>query len=251
MDHRLDRGANELRGVVDDVVGDTVRHILLQLLHGLADIVGDLDRIGARRLEDRNCHCGLVVQQRAQCIVGGAEFDTGDVAQPRHLAIVAVLDDDLAEFLFGLQAPLRIDRELQVEARLIGRTAHLPRCCLHVLRADLTHDIARRQAALGDLLRIEPDAHGVVARAEQLHLTDAFDAREAVLDVEHRVVAQIGHVIAVVRRQQMHDHGEVWRALDRRHAQRAHFRRQARLGLRDAVLHQLLRLVGIGAKAER
>ena len=43
---------------------------------------------------------------------------------------------------------------------------------------------------------------------------------------------------------------EVGRALDRGDAEAAHLLRQPRLRLRDAVLHQLLRLVGIGAELE-
>jgi hypothetical protein len=43
--------------------------------------------------------------------------------------------------------------------------------------ADRGDDVVGGQAALGDLLRVEPDAHGVVARAEQLHVADALDLR--------------------------------------------------------------------------
>jgi hypothetical protein len=104
---------------------------------------------------------------------------------------------------------------------------------------------------LGDLARIEPDAHRVVARAEDQDLPHAIDARQAILHVEERVVAQVRHVVALVRRDEVHDHREVRRALHRREAQAPHFLGQPRLGLRDAVLHLLLRLVGIGAELER
>jgi hypothetical protein len=103
---------------------------------------------------------------------------------------------------------------------------------------------------LRHLLRVQPGAHGIVAAAEDLHLAHALDARQAVLDVEHGVVAQIVDVIAAVGRDQVHDHGQVGRALDRGDAQAAHFLGQARLGLGDAVLHQLLGLVGVGAQAK-
>ncbi len=52
---------------------------------------------------------------------------------------------------------------------------------------------------LGDFLRVEPDAHGIVPGAEQANFTHSLDARQAIFDVEHRVVAQVGHVIAVIR----------------------------------------------------
>jgi hypothetical protein len=40
--------------------------------------------------------------------------------------------------------------------------------------ADRGDDVAGREPALRDLLRVEPDAHRVVARAEQLHVADAL-----------------------------------------------------------------------------
>src|SRR4030088_410099 len=49
--HRLDRGAYELGGVIDDLEVHTLGHVLLQLGHGRTDIVGDRDRVRARRLE--------------------------------------------------------------------------------------------------------------------------------------------------------------------------------------------------------
>jgi secreted trypsin-like serine protease len=63
-------------------------------------------------------------------------------------------------------------------------------------------------------------AHRIVAGAEELDLSDAVDPGEPVLDVEHRVVAQIGHVVAAVRRGEMHHHRQVGRALDRGDAER-------------------------------
>ena len=104
----------------------------------------------------------------------------GDVAQPRDFAVGAGLDDDLAELLLGLQPSLRIDGELQIEPDLARRCADHAGCRLHVLRPDFAHHVGCRKAALGDLLRIQPDAHRIVAGAEQLHLTDAFDARQPI-----------------------------------------------------------------------
>ena len=121
---------------------------------------------------------------------------------------------------------------------------------LDVLLADGIGDVAGGKAMLGRLLRIDPDAHRIIARTEDLHLADAIDARQAVLDVKHAVVAQIGDVVAVVRRDQVDDHHQVGRTLDRGNADVLDLFRQARLGLRNAVLNQLLRLVRVGAELE-
>ena len=87
------------------------------------------------------------------------------------------------------------------------------------------------------LLRIQPDAHGVVAGAEELHLPGARNAPEHVLDLQPGVVAQVDHVIAVVRRDQVHHHGDVGGALDRGDPLLADLFGQAGQRLADPVLH--------------
>ncbi len=250
MHDGLDRRAHELGRVVDDLVLDALGHRFLQFLHLGSHAIGDRDRVGAWRREDRDGDGILVVQQGAQRVVGRTELDARDIAQARHRPTLGGLDDDVAEFLDRLQAPLGVHRKLDVDALESGRGTHDARGGLHVLLADGRDDVVGRHAMLGDPLRIQPDAHRIVARAEQLHVADALHAGEAILDVEQPVVAQVGHVVAAGRREQVHNHRQVGRALDRRQPQRAHLGGQARLGLRDAVLHQLLRLVGVGAQLE-
>ena len=122
---------------------------------------------------------------------------------------------------------------------------------LHVLLANRAHDVACRQAAARDALGIEPHAHRVVARAEQTHFAHARQAREHVAHLQRGVVAQINRVVAAVGGSQVHDHQQVGRGLLRRHADAAHVFRQTRQRLRDAVLHLHLRVVDVGAEAER
>jgi hypothetical protein len=49
--------------------------------------------------------------------------------------------------------------------------------------------VAAGQVARGHLLRIQPHAHGVVARAEHAHVAHARDARQQVAHVQRGVVA--------------------------------------------------------------
>ena len=83
-----------------------------------------------------------------------------------------------------------------------------------------------------------------------MHLADAANAGEAIFHIEHAEVAQIRRVVAIIRRQQMHDQRDVRRALHRGDAELARHRRKPRLRLGDPVLNHLLREVGIGAEAE-
>ena len=251
MDHRFDRGPHELRRVVGDAVLDAFGHVLLDIGHRRADIVGNLKRVRAGRLIDRNGDGLLVVEQRPQAVFGRAEFDPGDVAQMRHFAPPAGLHDDVAELFFRAQASLRVDGELQIETRDAGGGADHAGGGFDILRLDRLDDVVRGKPVFRGPLRINPDPHRVVAGAEQLHLADPVDPGQAILDVENRVVAQIRHVVAVVRRQQMHDHRQVGTALDGRDAKLPDDAGQTRLGLRYAVLDKLLGLVGIRAQAER
>ncbi len=121
---------------------------------------------------------------------------------------------------------------------------------LHVLLPHGADHVGGGQAARGDLVRIQPDAHRVLAGAENLHLADAGQARQLILDLQRGVVAQVQRVVLAVGREQMHHQRQRRGLLLGGDAQAAHVFRQARFGLRHAVLHLHLRLVGIGAGAE-
>ena len=100
-------------------------------------------------------------------------------------------------------------------------------------------------------LGVEPDAHAVLAQSERRDVADAVDAGQRVAHLNQRVVADVELIEALVRRDQVDDHQQVGRRLERRHAQPADVLRQPRLGDRDAVLHEHLGLVEIGAEPER
>ena len=53
---------------------------------------------------------GGIVQLRAQRILTGAEFDAGNVAQVDRFSLIAIFQDNLAEFLLGHKAAARIHR---------------------------------------------------------------------------------------------------------------------------------------------
>ena len=250
MHHGFNAGAHELRGIVFDAVFHARREVLGQFRHGGAHLAGHVQRVGARRLHDAHAHRLLVVQQRTQAVFLGIEFHAGHVGQVRHGAVRRGLQDDVAEFLFGLQAAARVHVQLQRHVARRGRGADHARRHLHVLLADRGDDFGRGHAALRDLLRIEPHAHGVVARAPHRHFAHARDAGQAILHVQDRVVAQVGDVVAVIGRDQVDHQRQRGRALGRGHAQALHVRRQARQRLRHAVLHELLGFVRVHAQLE-
>ncbi len=58
-------------------------------------------------------HCRLVVQQRAQGVLAGTQFDPGDILQASDLAVGAGTNDDVLELFLVHQATLGVDRELE------------------------------------------------------------------------------------------------------------------------------------------
>ena len=135
-DHGVDGLAHELRRVVDDLVVHALRETLLESLHVGADLVGELERVGARRLVDRNGHGVLVAEQRTAWRrwtrrVPGARCRAG--ARLRRSS--PVLTTTSPNCFLVLEAALGIERQLEFGARG-GRRADLAGGHLHVLFAD-------------------------------------------------------------------------------------------------------------------
>src|SRR6185312_15756978 len=107
--------------------------------------------------------------------------------------------DDVAELLLVGEPPLRV--ELQLELRVARRLCtDLTSRDLHILFADRVDDVSGRQVAGGQLLRVEPDAHSVVAATEYAYLAHAGQARQHIAYVQYGIVAQVQSVIPIVRR---------------------------------------------------
>jgi len=131
------------------------------------------------------------------------------------------------------------------------RHADLTRRHLFVLLLQRLDHVLGIQAAHLQLVGIEPDAHRILAGAEHQDVADAGQARNLVLELDGRVVAQVEAVVAGVGRGQRHDLQDRGRLLLHGDALRLHRLRQRRQRGRHAVLHQHLREIEIGADLER
>ena len=130
------------------------------------------------------------------------------------------------------------------------RLGELARGHLHVLGSQRLDDFGPREAERLDPLGVEPDAHAVLARAVELHVADAVDARQLVLHLQGRVVADVELVVDAVLGVEEGDHQQVGRLLLRGDAEPSDFLGQPRLRDRHAVLRQHLRDVEVGAELE-
>ncbi len=250
LDDLVDRLLDELGRVVDDVVVEARREPLPELLHGALDLGRGRQRVGAGQLEDAQGRGGAVVEIGVAQIVLGAELDAGDVADARDPAVGIGLDDDVLELAHVLEPAQRLDAELEGAGVGHRQLIEAARRHLDVLALDRVDHVGRGEIELGHPLRVEPDAHRVVARAEHLDVADAVQAGQHVLDLQRGVVGDVELVERPVRRVEMDHHHQVGRVLLGRDAAPAHLVRQLRLGDRHAVLDQHLRLVEVGAERE-
>ena len=80
---------------------------------------------------------------------------------------------------------------------LWGRT-YVARRNLDVFGPQRAHHIAGREIQLGQTIRVQPDAHTVLARTEQSDFSYSFHPREHVSYVEKRVVTEVQLVKGIV-----------------------------------------------------
>ena len=106
-----------------------------------------------------------------------AELEPCDILEKdRGLARGAGAEHNLAELLGRAQPAERVDLHLEGGAGGRGRGAELAGRDLHVLFRDRLLHVDGGDPELGELVGIEPHAHGVAPFTEQRHVADARHA---------------------------------------------------------------------------
>ena len=199
LHHLFQRLGDERRRAVGNRVHHARRKVRCLCFHHLLDLLGDVERIGIGLQEDPDQRGGNVVFGTADRVVGGGELDAGDVPEAHHLAILGFPDDDVLELGGSGQTSLDEHRVLHLLALGGGRQAEAAGRRDDVLLAYDVGDVGGGDAQPGHALRVEPDTHAVVARAEDANLTDAGHPAQRVIQVEQGVVAQEHGVVAALR----------------------------------------------------
>ena len=145
-------------------------------------ILRRLQCVRAGRELDGNARAIMAVHMNVDVVAVRSELDAGDVAHAHRRAVGGRLEHDIGELLGGLQARLGGDGggDKLVVRRRLG--TDLAGRHLVVLRLDGRDHVARHQLVGGQLVGVEPDAHGV-RRAEHIGIAHAVDAADRVLDV--------------------------------------------------------------------
>ena len=168
----------------------------------------------------------------------------------QHRAVRIGAQDDVAEFLGRGQAALGLQVDLELGGIADGPGADAADGRLGVLRFDGGDDVRGREVELDHPLGAEPDAHGIVERAEHGGRTDAGDARERVQHVDGDVVADEQRVLAGVGAGEDDEFQDGGGLFFDRDALQLHFRGQPRQGGLHAVVDVDRVDIGIGAERE-
>ena len=184
------------------------------------DFVGDCDRVGVGQQRDLNPGCRPAVEIERRAVGLGAQLGAADVADSGDLSAICGInfDDDVLEFGGVVQAAFEVERILEILTLWRRRRADLAGGDFLALLLDGVDHILRRQPPRLKQVRVHPDAHGVLCRAEDRHVADALEASQLVLHIDDGVVRQEQPVEAAVRRNQRHDFKYRRRFLCRRHA---------------------------------
>src|SRR5215472_2032438 len=187
-DHLADRFGDEGRRIVNDFVIDALRELFLEVSHRREDLMVDRKRVCARLRVDQERRRVTAIHVRSGSIIRGTNLDSTDVAHTGHPSLLIGFDDDVTELL-GCRKPAEgLDVDLVGLAPWNGRLIQKPSRDLQVLGAQRREHLTAVEIVRRDLVRFEPDAHGVLTAAQELHISDTLEARENILYVQGCVV---------------------------------------------------------------
>ncbi len=130
-----------------------------------------------------------------------------------HRIALGRLDDDIAELLRSGQPAQRVDGQLELLALRCGWLPDHPGGHLEILLADRGDDVRDVDPERRHLVRIEPGAQTVIALPEVTDARDTGQSVQLVLKINGRVVAEKEAVVALIGRNQVHDHQRARRHL--------------------------------------
>ena len=236
MEHLLDRRLDVIRRVKDLRHLHAGRQVRLRLFKDFADALDGLHGVCIARELDAERDGRVAVEFRDDAVALLARLDARDILQAHELAFAVRAQDDVAEFFRRRQTAGNLARILFFLPVLDRQRADRAGRGLHVLLFDGIRDICNREAKLRELVRVQPDAQGVV-RTEHHDIADALDTLDLVHQVDICVVLEERAVIAAILRIERQHIGHVVRRLARRDADLLDFGRQGRRRGRGVVLH--------------
>ena len=172
LDQRVEHFVDRVLNVFRRIVGNAKLHARGQLAwiagNACAHLSNDFQRIRSGKNPDAHEGRGLAVEADVLVVVLGAQHDVGDFAEANDDAVL-LLHDHLLKFSGVRRSVLAIRFTDTMEPLVLPKRGKIV-----VLGKRIMH-VGGRNATRGHLLRLEPDAHGECAIAEDvgaLHATD-------------------------------------------------------------------------------
>ena len=199
-------GGDGQRGIERNGIRQVLWEPALGFLHELANFGGSLQRVGAGREVDTQQGRRLAVEAAFQVVVLRSQFHPRHVLQAQHAALRCGTNNDLAE-LFRRGQAARCAHVIgeRLSWRDWGATDLAGRV-YRVLRLNGADDFRNGNAEIGQRVRIHPDAHGVLAGAEDRYRSDARQARQRIVQIDVGVIGQKDIVVGPVGRRQREQH---------------------------------------------
>ena len=219
---------------------------LLHFFHQFVYLADDFVGVRACRLRNHGGGSRMSVYFTAVAVALRPQFHGGDVFQAEHFTAFQGCNDQIAE-LFGLLVASAVFQGIL--ERVFRILTQSTRSCFHVLLVKHSRHIGRHQSVLRHLLRVEPDAHGVVI-SHDIDVSHAADTRQPRLDVDFEVVVDECLVVRVIGRIESDDFQHRVLPLFYRYTDLGHFSRQQSFGFAHTVLGVDGRHIGVGTLLE-
>ncbi len=250
LEHFPDRFLHDGGRVEGDRIFQARRERLRQALE-LGEHAGvDVERVGRRQRDHADAHRIASLEAQHGRIVFRAELHPADIRHAHERPVGARLDDDAVEFRSLVEAAGGPDAELIRLPFRRGRIADAARGHVQVLLTQRIDNVARRELPRGKPHRVEPDAHRVLALAEDDDVGHARHALDRVLHVDVEVVRKEQRIVLALLRIGARREHEIRRGLLDRDAKLADLRRQPAERLVDLVLHVDRRQVVVAGDVE-
>ena len=161
--HLLNRGIEELRHVVVDLILHAGRHQFLLIFKFGLYLLGNLVGIRTGHLLNHGHDRRHAIVLHRYRVALTAKFNLGDVLQLQRLTFRVTLDNNIAKLLSSSETACITHGILVSHSALLTK---LTWCSLDVLFSQSCCNISRNQVVLLHHIRPQPDTHGVGLRAE-------------------------------------------------------------------------------------
>ena len=178
------------------------------------------------------------------------KLDSGHVSYANSPPIWRFAHDDVTELFRRSQAALSQHRVGELLTLLSWLSPDLTRRIHSVLGLKCVRNVRDGDTQLSHLVRLDPQPHGVLARAEHLGLADAVQASHGVVEVDVCVISQIVRIVGAIWRVQGNKHERSSGCLFKADPIIVHLGRQLTVGQLLARLREQQVRVGISFQVE-